>query len=158
MKINSLIDKYNIISFDIFDTLIKRYVNKPEDIFYFVENIYDKKNKIKSNFKIKRINAEKRARKKYPYTEVNLDEIYGELIRDFSLNECHFLKNLEIEAEVDFCFRNKEIYDIYKYAVKKKKKIYIISDMYLPREIIEKILKKMDIVIMKKYICLMRNT
>lgn len=142
MKINSLIDKYNIISFDIFDTLIKRYVNKPEDIFYFVENIYDKKNKIKSNFKIKRINAEKRARKKYPYTEVNLDEIYGELIRDFSLNECHFLKNLEIEAEVDFCFRNKEIYDIYKYAVLKKKKIYIISDMYLPREIIEKILKK----------------
>ena len=54
------INKYKYISFDIFDTLIKRNVEKPEDIFKIVEkklqieNFYEsifKEKKIRSNFR-----------------------------------------------------------------------------------------------------------
>lgn len=142
MICKSLIDKYQIISFDIFDTLIKRYVQKPEDIFYLVENIYDKEKKVKSNFAIKRIKAEEKARKRYNYTEVNLDEIYLELLDVFNSSEIELLKKLEIEAELDLCFANKEMYEVYQYARENGKIIYIISDMYLSKNIINKMLIK----------------
>lgn len=142
MTYKSLIDKYEIISFDIFDTLIKRYVKKPRDIFYLVENIYDKEKKVKSDFAIKRIKAEKKARRRYNYVEVNLDEIYLELLDVFDKSELELLKKLEIATELDLCFANKEMYEVYQYAKEKGKIIYIISDMYLSKDIINKILIK----------------
>ena len=52
MKLNKLyrkIDKYDVISFDIFDTLIIRAVNNPKQIFDVVGNnfneFFQKKNK-----------------------------------------------------------------------------------------------------------------
>ena len=46
-KIKDLIDNYKIISFDIFDTLLKRNTIKPIDIFELVEKKYNLKNKNK---------------------------------------------------------------------------------------------------------------
>ena len=42
-KIIKKIEKYKYISFDIFDTLIKRNVEKPSDIFSAVNIEYEKK-------------------------------------------------------------------------------------------------------------------
>ena len=68
------LENYEIISFDIFDTLIIRYVEKPEDIFSIIE--YRIKDAI--DFKNKRINAEKIARRKFE-REITIDDIYSEL-------------------------------------------------------------------------------
>ena len=36
------IEKYDVVSFDIFDTLLKRNVKKPTDIFRYMEKKYQK--------------------------------------------------------------------------------------------------------------------
>ncbi len=136
-QIDKIIDKYEYISFDIFDTLIKRNVQTPTDIFEIIEKRYGN-NLV--NFKNKRINAENKARKKSKYEEVTLKEIYDEL--DYSQKIKEELYKLELQVEKDFCVTNKEILKIYNKCVKANKKIFLTSDMYLPRKTVEEILKK----------------
>ena len=79
------IKKYQIITFDVFDTLITRDVYEPQDVFYFVEKRYNNLYHCNCDFMTKRINAEKNARKKYTYTEINLYEIFLKIfVADYS--------------------------------------------------------------------------
>lgn len=140
-KIYEQIDKHKIISFDIFDTLIKRNCKNPKDIFEIVQNEYNKcsDNQI-SNFKIKRIKAEENARiKNSEFEDITLDEIYQ--CFEFDENQKEKLKKLEKKVELDFCQKNNEMFEVYKYCKNKNKIIICTTDMYLPRNIIEKILK-----------------
>lgn len=126
-------EKYKYISFDIFDTLIKRDVPNPVDIFNIIGNevgIID--------FKEKRINAEKKAREYKDTPEITLDDIYNNLsyIRDYKK-----IEKLECKVELEECVANKDIFDFFKYCVANKK-VFIITDMYLPRDIIECILRE----------------
>lgn len=139
-EIKSLIDKYKFISFDVFDTLLKRNVHKNEDIFYFVEQQYKKKYNKAIDFTKQRISAEKNARENGEYYEVNLDEIYIELAKVYKKESTEELKQMEIQAEINFSIQSNEIFDIFEYCKKKKKTIYIISDMYLPCGVINKML------------------
>lgn len=122
------IDKYDIVSFDIFDTLLKRNVNSPTDVFKYIE----KKHK-KIGFCEERINAEKMARIKKNGIEVTLAEIYAEMPYNF-MNE-------ELEAEGELLIANDLILSIYKYALKSKR-VIITSDMYLPEKFIYQILER----------------
>ena len=81
LKLKKLIDNHKIISFDIFDTLIKRNCYQPIDIYEIVEENYNKNNLKKiENFSAKRIVAEKKARENNKHlNEVTLDLIYNEL-------------------------------------------------------------------------------
>ena len=97
-NIRKQIDKYNIISFDIFDTLLKRDCNDFKNIFEIVEyrynNVYPN-NKIE-NFTTKRISAEikiYRAGILFP----TIEQIYGELL----LPEQQKKKLIELEKEVE---------------------------------------------------------
>ena len=56
-KFNNLIEKVDVISFDIFDTLLIRPYLSPVDLFEHIEKQYKF-----SDFKKERILAEKRAR------------------------------------------------------------------------------------------------
>lgn len=122
------INKYDIVSFDIFDTLLKRNIDKPTDVFKYIE-----KKKNRSGFCETRIAAEKRARAKKRGMEVTLAEIYAEMPYDFS--------NEELEAEGELLIANDWILPIYKYALQSKR-IVITSDMYLPEEFICQILER----------------
>ena len=77
-KLKKLIDSHDVVSFDIFDTLIKRNCFNPTDIFDIVEMKYNENYEKKiSKFREKRILAEKLARDKYKqYEDVTLKEIY----------------------------------------------------------------------------------
>ena len=59
------IDKFEYVSFDIFDTLVKRCVTNPHDVFDLVDR-YCKKNEIPvpDDFKDKRITAERMVNQK----------------------------------------------------------------------------------------------
>lgn len=137
-----LIDKNKIVFFDVFDTLIKRYVEKPEKIFNIVELRYQNLYGVKIDFFKRRKEAEKIARKKYTYTEVNLDEIYTELLIYYRKDVCDILKELELSAELDFCLPNEEIKAVFNYCINNKKRVFIISDMYLKYNTIAEMLKK----------------
>lgn len=132
------IKKYKYVSFDIFDTLILRNVLKPVDIFEVVEKEFNKYHEEKlSDFKNLRINAELIARKKTLNEEITIDDIYENL----EISNKDELKDLEINIEKCFMVKNTEIFDIYKKCLENGIKIVIISDMYLPINIIEEILK-----------------
>ena len=140
---NEIIEKirnYEYISFDIFDTLIKRNLPEPKSLFRLVELKYNEK----FNAKIKewesiRVDAERLARQKCKKEEITLEEIYNNIqYKDIDIAE---MKKLEIETELELCVRNKRIEKIYQYCIEKKKKIIIISDMYLDENIVKEILK-----------------
>ena len=97
--------KYDIVSFDIFDTLITRCIYEPDDAFKILGNlIKDEK------FIEKRKKAEQQARKKLEH-DVNLDEIYDEymLENNLSKEKTSILKNNEIKLEKDLLVPRKDM-------------------------------------------------
>ncbi|MGG7152309.1 HAD family hydrolase [Clostridium neonatale] len=134
-KIIERLSKYQYVSFDIFDTLIKRDVPTPIDVFSVMEHELEIK-----NFSCRRILAEKIAREKTKRNEVTLKEIYNNF-EGLSGEEKENIRTKEIELEVSLCIENKIMIPIYKYCVKHKKVIFV-SDMYLDRDTIIKILNK----------------
>ena len=131
------LSEFDVVSFDVFDTLIFRPFANPTDLFYLVEA------KTQCfNFCELRPQAEQvsRAKTTKPNFEVDIYDIYQELA-----NMCWLKKedaNIEIELEKDVCYANpymKEVYDILK---SRGQKMVVTSDMYLPHDVIKAILDK----------------
>ena len=101
-KLYNKCEKFNIISFDIFDTLLKRDVMSPSDVFKIVEIDFDKKFNKKSDFAKKRQEAEELARKNSKYDEISFDEVYDFLT--FSKDEKRLLKQLELCSKLSFMY------------------------------------------------------
>ena len=72
---------FDVISFDLFDTLIKRDVPAPQTVFSLTESMYNSNFPCGQvcNFLNERKRAEKNARKRSVHKEITLDEIYEEL-------------------------------------------------------------------------------
>ncbi len=130
-RLINLIDRHDIISFDIFDTLIKRNVRYPQDIFSVVEKEFNatSTNAI-TDFKTQRIEAEKKARCLSAKEDITIEEIYQLLSYEEKVRK--ILMNLEINCEKKFLTTNIAIKEVFNYAISKKKTIILVSDMYLP--------------------------
>lgn len=137
-KIKKLIDENEIISFDIFDTLLLRNVLNPTDVFLAM-NDYAKENFDITNFKERRVEAEKISRKGHENNETTLESIYTAL-EEIEQKDLTKLMQKEMEFEKKFLVKNPFMFEVYSYAKRKKKKIYAISDMYLSKENITDIL------------------
>ena len=137
------LNTYDIISFDIFDTLINRTCRNSEDIFDYVELIYNltMPHKKIENFKKNRIYAFKKTISQSKFEEVTLKEIYSN-INGYTELEKDFLQKIEVNLELLLCKPNNNLYKIYSELVRLNKEIIVTSDMYLPLDIIEKILEK----------------
>lgn len=125
-KLISVVENYDVISFDIFDTLLKRNVKKPTDVFLYIE-----KNIGIPGFAQKRIESEKKAREYTNKAEVTLQDIYKEYGEDYT--------EVELKAEAELLIANDDMHPVYKYCVENKK-VVLTSDMYLPEEFICRIL------------------
>ena len=124
------LEKYEIISFDIFDTLIKRKYSTPKGVFEHISAI------IKDpTFTEKRIKAEIKARKISKKQDITIDDIYNQLPQEYT--KC---KEEEKLLEINNSFANLEIKNIYDQAVKLNKKIIATSDMYLDEKTITTLL------------------
>ncbi len=132
----SKIQDYNYISFDIFDTLVKRNIGKPMDIFVLMEQF------VGNAFKIKRIEAEKRARAELGKIEVTIDDIYS----FYPENDYKgALIKKEIEIEINSIVPNQPLIEVYNRCIQNNKIVFIISDMYWPKEAIKQLLDKCGI-------------
>lgn len=137
-KIKMVIGKYSAVSFDVFDTLLKRDVSFPEDVFQLAEMKYNTEHSSPiRNFKNRRTAAEKAAREKQHGKEVTLQEIYDEF--DEEMDE---LMSIEMAIEMQVSCVNPLIEEIYQYCIHTKKKVYIISDTYLGSTVIKELLHK----------------
>lgn len=133
------IDGHEIISFDVFDTLLIRPFAKPSDLFLYIENIEGD-----VGFCEARKKAEAFARRFYSnQKDVNLNQIYDCItpVRYKSY------KNIELQYEGELLKSNPAILDKYKYARAKNKKIIAVSDMYLPSDFIGQVLRKNGIIV-----------
>ncbi|HFI0632503.1 TPA: HAD family hydrolase [Streptococcus suis] len=141
MKLDiSDLQEYQIVSFDVFDTLLKRDVKQPTDIFDVMsKNIVN--SELASNFSTLRQVAEKTARERSKKKEISLEDIYNNF-PDISDVEIQSLIKLEKDTESLFLHANIDMVDIFKECVRQGKTIYIISDMYLPSDFIAKILHR----------------
>lgn len=135
-----LIDKNEYISFDLYDTLIYRAAESPIYVFNMVENIFKGKyGRNIDSFINKRVSIEKTIYKKN--NNVTLAQIYN-VFPDISDKEKDALKKIEEDIEKKISYPSEYGMRLYQYAVKKRKKIYIITDMYLSFSCIRKILDK----------------
>ncbi len=137
---NELIEifgRYDVISFDVFDTLVFRSVKNATDIFEIMAIEMDK-----SDFKEIRTVSEKECRKKYGgyNREIEIEKIYDYMNVYYSIDKKWM--NREIELELTHCHANPFFRRIYNKLDEMNKTIIAVSDMYLPTEIVEKILSK----------------
>lgn len=141
-KLKKLIDCHDAISFDIFDTLVMRTVYFNKDVFRIVAGNFGQVDAEK--FFKWRVYAEfVLSRNGYPFIE-NIYKIVSD-----KLGLCDELAErmmrYEIEVEKKVIVPRQASVEIFNYCKRCGKKIYIISDMYLRCEFLEKILKKFGI-------------
>ena len=145
-------EKYPYLSFDIFDTLIIRRCGSPENLYSLVEKIFNDTQDapIKGFIKV-RMNAENTMRKNSDKEEVTLDEIYEVIESIYGKNRASFLKDIEISTEIEQCIGIEQNILVYNHLAKNPaKKVFITSDMYLPKYVIEKILEKNGVILPAK--------
>jgi haloacid dehalogenase superfamily, subfamily IA, variant 1 with third motif having Dx(3-4)D or Dx(3-4)E len=139
-----------VVSFDMFDTLVLRPLYAPSDIFILMEERYKELvPDATASFSTMRTKCEEELRSRWwrlhPKSEdFGITDIYKNMQELYNIppkivdKMCELEKNLEIEL----CHTRETAKDLYNLAHHLKKKIVIISDMYLDRPTIEKILKK----------------
>ena len=127
------LEQYDWISFDIFDTLIFRAVEKPRDVFRILEA---KWNII--GFAGFREEAEKKAREKDP--EATIYDIYDILATELAIDKEAGIA-LELQTEKDVCYANPYMKKIVEQLQSKGKKIVVTSDMYLPKCLMQELLE-----------------
>jgi len=131
---------YDVISFDIFDTLLLRPFAKPTDLFMILGNKYNL-----MNFSKIRMDSEKEAREirkvLYNNTEITLEDIY-EIVEKKTGIKKEVGIQVEFETEMEFCFANPYIQRVYKLLKSKGKRMIACSDMYIPKEYMQKLLEK----------------
>lgn len=140
-ELRSEIERAGCVSFDVFDTLVKRDVAEPKDVFTYLEGLIEKDEAICfRDFVGQRISAERKARESAPDREVTLSEIYGYFPSDEAQRKC--LMKMECAAEIDLSTVNPAIKPLYELCLELGKKVFFISDMYLPSAAVEDILRK----------------
>ena len=123
-ELKKIIEEYEAISFDVWDTLITRTVLEPEDAFDIVENRakemkievpHFRKDRHESFFQVVRDNP-------------NLDELYDafQKITGVSYEVRETLMNLEVQIESEVIVPRKDMVEILNYAVQLGKKVNLI--------------------------------
>ena len=127
-----------VISFDVFDTLIIRPgLKTPSDLFNLIHPE-------DPTFKSRRIEAERQARKLSPLEDVKLSDIYkllyAEECKRQEVPKVQEAMAVEISTELSVCKANPAALEFFNTVKKAGKRVVIISDMYLSASAIERIL------------------
>nr|WP_297704311.1 hypothetical protein [uncultured Butyrivibrio sp.] len=140
-----------LVSFDIYDTAVRRTVEKPEDVFDLVQEKYciDNEWRLSQTFREIRSVAEKKARRFSATGEVKLQDIYY-FIDNLNEDEKNVLIEIETDVEKQVAYINPEFKTIYERLLTQDLEIVFTSDMYLAEKTIIEILKKTGITEFKK--------
>lgn len=139
----------DVVSFDLFDTLIVRKVFSYTDIFELMDHELKSRGIYIPDFTFHRLGIEKELSKdKAP----RLEEIYRELLKRTGGNFIKAEKLAEIEWRIDSdtIIRREAICEIFDQTVKRGKQVIITTDCYYKIEWLENILEKQHIKDYKK--------
>jgi predicted HAD superfamily hydrolase len=136
-----------VFSFDVFDTVITRCYSRPTDLFYSVGQELFKRQFISITpeaWTTLRIIAEENTRKSSDQEEITLSEIYAyiSVVLNVEGGVQEQMQHIEMERELA-CFSpiqtNKDLIDSLR---QKGQQVIFISDMYLPKDLIQTALRK----------------
>lgn len=133
----------SVITFDVFDTLIKRPTEVPADVYKFLErSALDITHGIAEDFARVRLNAEVSTRESSLQGEITLSEIYENIKDNYGLSDeiMNDLMQAEIEMEIRLIQPRAFGKKCWEIAISSGKPVYLISDMYLSAEVIERII------------------
>ena len=131
--------EYDVISFDLFDTLIMRMVPEPGDVFLLMEYISKEECNGTVFEKEKRSNAQKECEKRiHNPTIYEIYDAYQE-IYNVSKKEKEYLLELEIETEKNIICAKEEMKELFN-SFTDLKDVVVTSNMYIPSDILQKIL------------------
>lgn len=141
MELLRKIEDYDAISFDLFDTLVMRKNLEPSDLFDLLEKRVKEKGILVSDLKKYRRQAELLS------DEGNLYKIYDILqnILELSKEEKDVILQEEIECEKQYIIPRRKMIEVMQYAVSLGKHVNIITNMYLPENILADILEEKGI-------------
>ncbi len=133
--------QYDVISFDVFGTLILRPFSSPRVLFSIMEErlgIY-KFAKIRldseDEVRLQKLNNDD------GHDNVTLHEIYQLIAKKTNL-DANLTAKLEYDLEVEFCYANSYFKEVVSKCKEAHKAIIVCSDMYLSRQQIQGILRK----------------
>jgi HAD superfamily hydrolase (TIGR01549 family) len=142
-KLLEEIDRHDVISFDIFDTLLTRKVYESHDVFSLLDLEYGER------FSFVFSEERKRAQQELSVcAEPDIDMIYQRIKENnlgLSEEECEYLKKREIQKEKQVLVLRRRMVDCLKYCADRGKRIFLVSDMYLPKKVLESILSQFGI-------------
>lgn len=132
------IEECEAVSFDIFDTLLMRKVLYPRDVFSLLDSVLE--DSYPFCFSAERMCAERELSETGSPT---LRDIYSRLARKWELSqekmEC--LLKMELEMERRVLTPRYKMVDIYEKCLQMGKRVYLVSDMYLPSDILAELLE-----------------
>lgn len=131
----------DVVSFDVFDTLIVRDVLRPVDLFFFLERKMQKEGISCKEFAVQRQAAEAQLNQ---VCVPNLNQIYEQLGVHYAWSKeiVDKASSLEFALEQKACHARKHMQDIYHYALRLKKTVILVSDMYLNMEKMQILLER----------------
>lgn len=136
--------EYEVISFDLFDTLIMRQVLFVSDVFSLMEDKLRQHGVLIEDFVDRRMASEKElSRERAP----KLREIYDHMKHTYHIAEIEPDQMAALEWEIDcgLVVPRKEVCEILAAMAAQGKQIYIVSDSYYDKKQIIGIMKKCDI-------------
>ncbi|MBQ3570065.1 MAG: hypothetical protein IJA20_05230 [Methanocorpusculum sp.] len=148
--------KNYLYSYDIFDTLVTRKTATPEGIFLIIQNKLQHQDEFRSvpehivsNYPTFRKLIEislKKMLSEEGGEEITLDDIYESFILHHGVSKdvARLLKKCEIETELENIVGIHSNIDILKSHLSAGDKVVLISDMYLPEDIIRQMLISID--------------
>lgn len=145
-QIEKLVTDYelSLLSFDIFDTLLTRPCAKPTDVFVQMASAFPE---IPKSFPQDRMQAERQARRMVIGGECSLSEIYKllEMENGYSPRLCKRLRLMEEETELRICHARPKGAELLEAAASLDMRVILISDMYLSKRHIGRMLCKCGI-------------
>lgn len=129
-------------SFDVFDTLVCRACGSPRGVFACVERRALAEGVEAEDFAARRVEAERRAIERVGAARMKLADIYAELATGYGEPASRLLMEMEERAEVDLCLPVADMVAFLRECVDKCEAVVLVSDMYLPSSVIERMLER----------------
>ncbi|EOS69970.1 hypothetical protein C818_02133 [Lachnospiraceae bacterium MD308] len=147
-KLMSVVKAHDVVSVDLFDTLVMRRVLFPTDIFEIVNERLKEKGTYIEDFSGKRLRSEKYLSKNSAPTLV---AIYQHMKDTYSLSEIApgELAKLEWGIDCEMLVPRKEVCELLEKMSGQGKDIYIVSDTFYGREQLVKMLERCNITFFK---------
>lgn len=137
----------DVVSFDLFDTLIMRKCLYPDDLFRIMEEKLAKvAGEEQVDFYEKRKWSEREALLQHGFT-YTLNDIYQIYTSETSQDNviAKKLQEIELSLELEYVLPRKDVIELLNFASCSGKRIILVSDMYMVRDQVESLMKKCNI-------------